>query len=110
MPSKETLVLAFSATISGSVGAAFDRLTSSIQKIDEKLKILNRTSEKIAAFRKVERDFIGLQRRMQSAGAVSKQLNERFREQVQRLQELRREFARAGIAVKRLSAQFRVYL
>jgi len=107
MVSKETLVLSFSAAISGSVGAAFKKVSSSIKELNEKLEKVNSVSQKIAEFRSVKRGLSELQIKMRQAGYAGRALREEFRRQAYRLRELREELQKAGIDVKKLAEQER---
>ena len=105
MVSKETLVLSFSADISSSVGAAFKKVSSSIQEINEKLEKVRSAGRKIQEFRELKRGLSELRLKMRTAGSAGRRLTEEFREQARRLRELREELRKAGIDVKKLAAQ-----
>jgi chromosome segregation ATPase len=105
MVSKETLVLYFSAAISSSAYAAFKKVSSSIQGIEQKLEKVNSAARKIREFRELKRGLAELRLKMRAAGSAGRSLTAEFREQAHRLKELREELKKAGIDVKRLAAQ-----
>jgi len=103
MGEKLSLSLFITAGISGSVTTVFGKLSSSVDKITQKLSKLNQVSKKIEGYRRLKRELKELQIRMKIGGEESRRASIAWRETAEKLRKLKKELDIAGISVKKLA-------
>ena len=100
---KLSLSFVISGALSNSVTAVFGKLSSSVDKVSQKLNRFNSIASRISAYRETKRELSELALKMRRGGEEAEGASRKWRKAAERLRELGAELDRAGISVKRLA-------